>query len=320
MKNSFKVFFGLLVCVGVIHLYSATPYLRPAGFKRGNNTCFMNAGLQALTAMDEVTSVIAHNKKRLTSESLAASYRAMLPRILRGTTVLNPTKLYAKGWMQLHMKPGTQGDAGEFLTSLLNCLEKEYDDDFAELYTLTLESSIPDYTPVRTENVTCLTLSVNQGDRRLSDCLTQYFTPEREKVRDTKTGILIDRPREKYLEKTPPYLILSLNRNSYRYNPHTKRLNYIRRSNALSFPLTGLSMNEFGTNKDFGSYNLVALVMHTGSGVSGHYTAYTQRDSPWYYCDDSSISPVSQTKVVTLSQGASTKSLPTTFVYKRTAN
>jgi len=42
-------------------------------------------------------------------------------------------------------------------------------------------------------------------------------------------------------------------------------------------------------------YDLVALVKHMGSAVDGHYVAFVkhQLDGKWYFCDDSSVRPVS---------------------------
>lgn len=44
-------------------------------------------------------------------------------------------------------------------------------------------------------------------------------------------------------------------------------------------------------------YELFAVIIHTGTGLSGHYFAYIKEETEWFLCNDSVIRPVSQAKV-----------------------
>ena len=45
-------------------------------------------------------------------------------------------------------------------------------------------------------------------------------------------------------------------------------------------------------------YRLYAVVVHSGVLEGGHYVAYVKRRGTWYLCDDASVEPVSQKRVL----------------------
>ena len=45
-------------------------------------------------------------------------------------------------------------------------------------------------------------------------------------------------------------------------------------------------------------YRLYAVVVHSGVLEGGHYVAYVKRRGTWYLCDDASVEPVSQERVL----------------------
>ena len=299
----------------------------------------MNAALQVLYAMEDITALVRTKGKMYKKGSLAAAYKNLVPQLTHRKRAVHPKTLCTKGWKQLTMKPGTQGDAQEFLGEMLNCLS---DKDILwstaknaatpvslkKLYTIPvasrlLEVSSSTHMP-RKEPTSYLTLPVHTGDTTLEQCIAGYFAPELEKVRDPKTDKLVDTPRKRFLEGTPQYLILALNRTTYQYNQKTKQVHLTRHSNPLSFPLEGLSLKNYfeDTSKDQGPYELIGIIMHGGSATGGHYTSYVKAGNLWYYCNDTHIQSITQNQMHALAQRdcrTSSRTVPTTFVYKRSS-
>ena len=48
------------------------------------------------------------------------------------------------------------------------------------------------------------------------------------------------------------------------------------------------------------AYILQAVVIHVGTPLKGHYTAYVRRQNTWDYCDDGVVTP--STRAEALSQ------------------
>ena len=59
-------------------------------------------------------------------------------------------------------------------------------------------------------------------------------------------------------------------------------------------------MSDHVNIKDSGdNYELYAVINHSGTLNSGHYTTYLKEDNVWYLCNDHLISVVSEVDVVT---------------------
>ena len=58
----------------------------------------------------------------------------------------------------------------------------------------------------------------------------------------------------------------------------------VRSNRAFGFPANLANMPAFGA-----AYILRAIIVHTGSAVQGHYTAYCRRGHGWIHCDDESV-------------------------------
>jgi len=78
-----------------------------------------------------------------------------------------------------------------------------------------------------------------------------------------------------------------------------------RKNNVLvTFPIKGLDLTDIikGPKKDEKYiYNLYAISNHSGSTGGGHYTAYVKVDDKWYDCNDSFVSEVSESSIVSSS-------------------
>jgi len=71
----------------------------------------------------------------------------------------------------------------------------------------------------------------------------------------------------------------------------------------VNYPIKGLDMSQYvkGPNAAECIYDLYAVSNHYGSLGGGHYTAYAKnsRNGKWYKFDDSSVSEVEESRVVT---------------------
>jgi len=95
----------------------------------------------------------------------------------------------------------------------------------------------------------------------------------------------------------PSMLVISLKRFSYN--------RYLRDKldTQVDFPIKGLDMGPYIINKNHGKaiYDLIGVSNHYGGMGGGHYTAYciNKDDGRWYHFDDSSVTPISESNIVT---------------------
>ena len=87
-------------------------------------------------------------------------------------------------------------------------------------------------------------------------------------------------------------------------NVHLKRFEgdfeSMRKNDAhVRFPLV-LDLSPYVSDASPSSsyYRLYAVVVHSGVLEGGHYVAYVKRRGTWYLCDDASVEPVSQERVL----------------------
>jgi len=98
----------------------------------------------------------------------------------------------------------------------------------------------------------------------------------------------------------PPILVIHLKRFSYKNRYWREKLETI-----VNYPITNLNMSHYVKGPDAASciYDLYAVSNHYGSLGGGHYTAYGKNrlTGDWYKFDDSSVSKVDESRVVTSS-------------------
>jgi len=100
--------------------------------------------------------------------------------------------------------------------------------------------------------------------------------------------------------KAPEILIVHLKR----FIQDKKYYNSYKNNVLVKYPIEGLDL----TNVVIGPkdeekyiYNLYAISSHSGSTSGGHYTAYVKNDGRWYDCNDSFVSEVSESSIVSSS-------------------
>jgi ubiquitin carboxyl-terminal hydrolase 4/11/15 len=86
---------------------------------------------------------------------------------------------------------------------------------------------------------------------------------------------------------------------------HLKRFrNHKKIENLVDFPVSGLDISNYVIHKENGVdlvYDLFAIANHVGGLGGGHYYAYAKNyfDNQWYCFNDSSVSKISESELVT---------------------
>ena len=86
----------------------------------------------------------------------------------------------------------------------------------------------------------------------------------------------------------PKVLWISINRSSYDGKKYM---------NLITFPLE-LDLTQYcmGYKRRENVFELVGICNHIGTVDNGHYTSFVQKEEKWYYCDDTTIQSVEDTK------------------------
>eukprot|EP00298_Acanthocystis_sp_HF-20_P012226 c19778_g1_i2.p1 GENE.c19778_g1_i2~~c19778_g1_i2.p1 ORF type:complete len:278 (-),score=123.72 c19778_g1_i2:55-888(-) len=156
----------------------------------------------------------------------------------------------------------------------------------------------------------------------LSDCIklfsqkeklekdNQWYCPNCKTHRDATKQIQI--------WKLPQVLLIHFKRFE-----HNKFGRLSKRSDLVKFPLSNLSIDEFGSNeikdnkKHTVSYNCFAVSNHMGGIDSGHYTAYVNYGSQWRLFDDSRVYLADENQICSKNAYVVMYTKPTEKVYRQ---
>lgn len=136
------------------------------------------------------------------------------------------------------------------------------------------------------------------GQVRLSNCL-DLFTKEEvldgdEKPKCSKCNERRKMTKSFYIQKFPKVLVLHLKR----FSPHERwrgKLGYI-----VDFPLDNLDLSNYAACTTISTrYRLISVVNHSGTSLSGHYTAYCKHPylNTWHEYNDSRVSSTRQNRI-----------------------
>ncbi|XP_059812974.1 ubiquitin carboxyl-terminal hydrolase 2-like isoform X2 [Hypanus sabinus] len=138
------------------------------------------------------------------------------------------------------------------------------------------------------------------GEVSLIDCI-QMFTKEDVLDGDEKPTCYRCKVRRKCtkkftIQKSPKILVLHLKRFS------EARIRTNKLSTFVNFPLKDLDLREFSSDSNVHAvYNLYAVSNHSGTTLSGHYTAYCKnpQSGEWYNFNDTRVTPISSSQLRT---------------------
>ncbi len=338
--------------------------LKPAPLKNIGSNCFMNAALQAVYAMQDITYLLNQQNKDSVykKDSLAEAYTDLLPHFMHSDTdddEIDPSTFCFRGWHQLNDDPCDQADANELLRELLECITykdvkdtkwplfarhdepndsdlaqypEELKTDLAQLFYVFSESkAYADLGEVgffesdkEVQYSPCLSLKVLPESRNINECLQSFSQPSFDAVAIEGLGP-VDGERHTFLQRTGRYVICSLDRKNFIRRTRGQAVpTFTRHENPISFDLYNQSFDRCfkDPSKSCGDYEVVSIIMHSGSANSGHYTAYVKAGNEWYYCNDETITPCSEQEVFKIGQlgyGANKNTLVTTLIYEHSA-
>ena len=127
--------------------------------------------------------------------------------------------------------------------------------------------------------------------KTLKECLQTYSQPETLEGDNAYTcstcNMKTTSTKTISLASVPETLIIQLKRFIY----NKKNLRHEKMDHTVDFPMNNLCIDR--ENQTI-NYDLIGVIHHSGSIQGGHYTASVKSltDNKWYYCNDSSITPI----------------------------
>ena len=313
----------------------------PTGLENPGNGCFINAAFQVfLSASDLATRALEINNYGTQDGLLTISRDTIHSYRLDNSKPLNPEIFQKKLWEILGVPYNTQDDSNYALTTLLeNITQTDIEPaikaalpvyngtkcprtDLSQLFYIESFSRM-DFPDENRDRITpelsvSLELKVRENDSSLFECLDNHFkcTMMPYKI---ENNLPVEAPHKLYLHETQNYVVIMLNRRGQRVVE--EKTEFYKNSKPISFPLSGLDVSTYFLDiaKNKGPYELIGLIMHSGSSDNGgHYIAFAKKGSRWYECNDSKIRKITQEEIVTIAnQGSSDKTfVPTTFIYE----
>ncbi|XP_071383173.1 ubl carboxyl-terminal hydrolase 18-like isoform X1 [Centroberyx affinis] len=204
-----------------------------------------------------------------------------------------------------YIRLSIQHDADEVFLSILNFMQQQMDDkqlalEIQNLYKISVEThlhcSVCSSVQCWTSYLLNLPLHIREDRNSLEGCMTSFFQLQELKGRDccfcAQCGSKTPSKQGFKLLSLPHILCVHVNRfRSYR--GFTEKLDC-----AVTFPETfdlWENLGEEAFSKDYVKndckYVLFAVVVHSGSAMFGHYTAYVRHkgNHQWYFANDSYV-------------------------------
>lgn len=294
----------------------------PAGLSNIGNSCFMNASLQNLYALDELTNRLLDRKSTgLYKENTYGGEYLNFLELMRTSTknVLVPRSLCYRGWAKLGFAPLTQQDNDEFITSLLDeLIVLDRNDPLERLLAVKLQAFI-NLEPSAQSNL--LVLSIAPSKNTLDLCLQDFFKVEPIELRNEKTGKMEKKEKVEKIVSTGQYMIIHLKRNTPGQDPKTKQFELRKIVTPISFPVNDLNLNAYAIpGVSLPKYRLKGITIHAGSARGGHYTGYVRYGNQWYFVNDAEVKAISTPEIERIAKngyGSDRSQLPTTFFYEK---
>lgn len=261
----------------------------PCGLRNIGNSCYMNAVLQCLCAVDN------HSLDPHGSDSLVAEYERLVSALRYSRNgVITPSRFKrAVGKLDVQFRGTDQQDAHEFLVFLLEEMKQNgvwRDRGAVERLSLVilvsqLRCCTCSHVSFSTEPFNCLSLQIpNRTNSTLSviDCLSSFFDTEEisvdQKWRCETCKAVSTGKKQLLVDSFPKLLVIHLKR--FQLSNGQLQKNSAR----MTVP-SGVLMGQH-------KYSLTAVVKHSGSRTSGHYVAEVKHGNRWFSCNDASVKEV----------------------------
>ncbi|KAJ8262013.1 hypothetical protein GJAV_G00161100 [Gymnothorax javanicus] len=234
-----------------------------------------------------------------------------------------------------HIPMSVQHDADEVFISILNLIQEQMSDTqlaqrIKGLYLVNLEEYLQcnecTYVQSGDTYLLSLPLPVLSGSNTLEECFQAFFELQ---DLDDEDKCFCDRCGEKTpskqgfkLIRLPPVVCVHLKR--FRHDGGYTRKLHCR----VSFPPTldfksilgpGPISQSCKQQRSEWRYDLYAVIVHSGSAMFGHYTAYIKNDGGiWYYANDSCVYKTTWSDVESTFGGCKGSDTAYMLLYRRT--
>ncbi|XP_051976880.1 ubl carboxyl-terminal hydrolase 18-like [Xyrauchen texanus] len=289
-------------------------------------SCCVNALLQSFSATSELLDIL--NKWNPSEEIRENNIPLQLKNALQAikdTSNPYPHRYFLDCLNSHNISRYTQHDADEIFLIILNLSQKQMpDQDLAKeirsLYEIKMETRVMCLECTYIQQVPntsfSLPLAIREGGNSLESCIQSFF--KRQNLREgeesycDRCGQKQPSTHELRLVSLPQVLCVHIKR--FRNdNGFTRKLNskvtFPKTLNMGTFDAAGQSENEVsGSLQADEHYNLYAVIVHIGTAMFGHYTAYIQpsQELTWYYADDSTVRPATWANVQDTYEGGKT--------------
>ncbi len=272
-KTCFKKILNLILLVSTIGF---SVNAQNAGLQNFGASCYMNAGIQCLANVKELSNGLTANKARLEPNSISLHLANLMEELNKPAIgVIEPRNFSVKQRQEFFQNsPGMQ-DSAEFLTQLLDRLPPEAQDIF--------------------------TTKINIAPEHIQFCATAYLASldKSPKILRLQNQFSFDEGIynffdnegiKKVIYKLPNILVIRLGREK------ETPLGFQKDNKVIPFKLN-LNLEQYLINPMLrpAEYNLVGIICHSGlSFNAGHYYSYVKdsENKNWYRYDDAKVAPV----------------------------
>ncbi|XP_051547155.1 ubl carboxyl-terminal hydrolase 18 isoform X2 [Myxocyprinus asiaticus] len=270
-------------------------------------SCCVNALLQSFSATTELLDILNkwHPSDEITGNNIPMQLKNALQAMMDSSNPY-PHRYFLDCLDSHSISRYTQQDADEIFLIILNLSQKQMpDQDLAKeirsLYEVRMETRVKCLECTYIQQVPSysfsLPLAIHEGGNNLESCIQSFFQRQNLLHYCDRCGQKQLSTHELRLVSLPRILCVHLKR--FRNDDGFTRKLHSR----VTFPVTlnmgncaaaGQSENVApGSLQADEHYNLYAVIVHIGTAMFGHYTAYIRptHEPTWYYADDSTVQP-----------------------------
>jgi ubiquitin C-terminal hydrolase len=343
LKIILQLFFTITGIIYISSLVvNAAPVIlpdKPRGLYNLGNTCYMNAPLQALLNNEELVDYLLNapesdinRTNRLGSGGeVFDAFKELCQERVRGTeTPYRPDKFkQAFGKFNAMFSDYGQHDAQECLMSILDALHEDLNQSDVtrgiisradanntlsgmDLHHACNKSPIVDmFHSTHHESLACPQCHyVSQKKAAVAiwgipvgptlyDCADLYCQSEQLSLGNEwecdNCGRRVLATKTTSIDKFAPCVAIHLRRFTNTPAGMTKN------NTPVTYPL---EFDASRYDKDAGIYELESVICHSGTMAGGHYICYVKNGNQWFLCNDALVTTVSETQVLSQTQGA----------------
>ncbi|XP_039523728.1 ubl carboxyl-terminal hydrolase 18 isoform X1 [Pimephales promelas] len=287
-------------------------------------SCCVNSLLQSFSATTELLDIL---NKWCPSEEIEQSN---IPQRLKNALLAMrdkshpaPHKDFLDSLYRHAIRRGTQQDADEIFHIILNLIQKQISDlglaqEIRSLYEIKVETQVQcshcSFIQREPNSLFSLPLAISEKENTLESCINSFFQSQNLVNGDKYHCNQCEQkqPSTHGLKLVSLPLILCVHLKRFRNDRGVTR----KLDSKVTFPdyfksgifAAGQPENVANDSPRADEhYSLYAVIVHIGSAMFGHYTAYirpVQEDQTWYYADDCSVRPAKWADVQSTYEGS----------------